>query len=156
MTESSSSSSKADEGKVVDESTLERAVEEGVPNSPDVKELVPLDGKLSQAMENFLLAAPERQILQGGGLESLLAAGDAARAAGKNVQARINYDQAAKFEIYKQDLDGARKALTLAEEVTEKNEKFSEYHLTLLRNLDQALLIAREYYGRRSPAAQPL
>jgi hypothetical protein len=141
-------------GVVVDEGRLERAVEEGVPNTPSVNELVPDDRRFAEALENFLLLAPERQILQVGGPDALLAAGDAARAVGRTVQARIHYDEAAKFEIYRQNSDGARKFLMLAEEVTEKGGKFSEYHQMLLGDLDRTLRVAKEYYEKRVPASE--
>src|SRR5207244_3085812 len=149
-----SRSSREEEQGVVDEGALERAVEEGVPKTPSVPELVPDDREFAEALENFLLLAPERQVLQVGGPDALLAAGDSARAAGRNVQARIHYDEAAKFEIYKQNKDGARKFLLLAEEVTEKGGKFSEYHRVILGDLDRTLRVAKEYYERRVPASE--
>ncbi len=100
--------------------------------------------KLYEALSNFLLADPERQVFQLGTVNSFISKGDVEKANGNNLMACVNYEIAARVEIYKQNKDSVTKCLTLADEVFPK-----ETHKTILANMDEVLRIAREYHGRK-------
>jgi hypothetical protein len=107
------------------------------------------DEEMYYAMERFLLLDPKRQIELLGGIEALRAEGDLAKAEGNLTKARISYENAAKVALYMQDKDAAVKFLMLADEVSEKEEE-RRIHNKLLKNMEEALRISKEYYGKGS------
>jgi hypothetical protein len=110
-----------------------------------LKGIVGNNQKMYEAMGTFLLAFPERQISQLGEVNSLLAKGDRARANGKNMEARADYETAAKIEIYKQDKDSARSCLISADEVSETEQRNHGYHETMLGDMDEVMRISKAY-----------
>jgi hypothetical protein len=111
-----------------------------------LKELVPKDERMYFALENFLLAGGNGQIDRLGEVSDLLARGNSAKAKGNNQSARIDYETAAKIEIYKQNKDGARNCLILAEGVSEKEQLHREFHKTMLADIDEVLRISKAYH----------
>lgn len=106
--------------------------------------LVANDQKMYLAMQNFLLLAPDRQIPQLGEVSSLLARGDTAKASGNNLEARADYETAAKIEIYNQNKESARSCLILAEAVSEE-QQHHEFQETMLADIDEVLRISKAY-----------
>ncbi len=104
------------------------------------------DEDMYYAMENFLLADPERQIPLLGDMESLISKGDEAKSTGSKVIARTNYETAAKIEIYKQNKEGAKRCLGLAQQVTDEGDKHLDYQRKLMENLDEVLRVSKAYY----------
>jgi hypothetical protein len=97
-------------------------------------------------MQTFLLGDPERQLPMLGSTDTLLAKGDQEKANGEKLRARMNYETAAKVEIYKQDKEGVEKCLRLAIEVTENEDRKALLN-TMLANLDEVLRISKLYSG---------
>jgi len=124
-----------------------QTVQQQVPVSPSsrLKEFIPNDEKLFTALQNFLLADPERQLAMLGTTDSLLAKGDAAKASGDKLVARMNYETAAKIEIYKQNKDTAEKSIRLANEVTEPNDPHKASYEAMLGNIDEVLRVSKLY-----------
>jgi len=136
-----------DQAKLLRGAEQEQSREETPQIRPSLKDLVPNAPEFYEALEYFLLGDPERQISQLGEPDSLLTKGDTARAAGDNLHARVEYESAAKIAIYEQNKEAAKKFLVLAEEVSD-NEKYSGFHRTLLKDIDQVVRIAKAYYGQ--------
>src|SRR5579885_1974361 len=114
------------------------------PASP-LRQLVSKEGgdeEMYYTMERFLLLDPKRQIELLGGIEALHAEGDLAKA-------HISYENAAKVALYMQDNDAAVKFLMLADEVSEKEEE-RRIHNKLLKNMEEALRISKEYYSEKA------
>jgi|GEM_PF-2435339 hypothetical protein len=121
------------------------------PASP-LRQLVSKEGgdeEMYYTMERFLLLDPKRQIELLGGIEALHAEGDLAKAEGNLTKARISYENAAKVALYMQDNDAAVKFLMLADEVSEKEEE-RRIHNKLLKNMEEALRISKEYYSEKA------
>ena len=116
-----------------------------------LKQLIPENPKLYQAMSNFILADPENQIRQLGGSDSLLTMGNEAVSHKDKFTARLNYEYAAKIEIYKQNKDSVRKFLLLAEEVSEKVDPHREFRETLLANIAEVIRISKLYFDHATP-----
>lgn|SRR5487761_43788 len=112
--------------------------------SSTLMRLVANDQKMYLAMQNFLLLAPDRQIPQLGEVSSLLARGDTAKASGNNLEARADYETAAKIEIYNQNKESARSCLILAEAVSEE-QQHHEFQETMLADIDEVLRISKAY-----------
>jgi hypothetical protein len=104
-----------------------------------LRDLVPNDEKMYMALQTFLLGDPERQLPMLGNVDSLLARGDEDKATGNKWKARINYETAAKIEIYKNNKEDAEKFLRLAEALTESNEVNRAMLSTLLENMDRVM-----------------
>jgi hypothetical protein len=111
--------------------------------------------KLRKALETFLLLQAESQIPQLGDSKTFLNQGNAKKAAGDKLLARVNYEIAAKIELYKGNKAGVIESLTLAREVTDENDEHREFHDAILNNLDEALRIAREYYQVSETTSKP-
>src|ERR1700730_7574244 len=77
--------------------------------SSRLKDFIPNDEKMFVALQNFLLADPERQVAMLGDTDLLVTKGDAAKARGDKLVARMSYETAAKIEIYKQNKESAEK-----------------------------------------------
>jgi hypothetical protein len=116
--------------------------------APRLDVLIPGDPELREAMEYFLLAAPQRQLDQLGDPQVLKRSGDKAGAAGDNMTARINYENAAKIALYYDNAEDFENMLRSAESVTPSTEGFSQFHRTLLSQVESALKIAKIYYGQ--------
>jgi hypothetical protein len=97
------------------------------------------------ALQNFLIVDPERQIPLLDSVTTLLAKGDAAKAQGNRLTARTDYEIGAKIEIYKQNKEGARSFLVLAEGVSDKGQPHYEYQETMLADMDKVLRISNEF-----------
>jgi hypothetical protein len=110
-----------------------------------LRELVKND-EMYYAIELFLLGDPARQIEQLGGVDSLLKMGEEAKSEADPVKARYSYETAAKIELYRQNKEGLRKCLVLAQEVTEEEDKHFTFQETILDNIDEVLRISKEYY----------
>jgi hypothetical protein len=103
--------------------------------------------KVYKALENFLLADPERQIPLLGGIEGQLAEATAAKNKGDSEVVRGKYETAAKIEIYKRDSEAASKNIDLAEKFTAPDDALHhEIHRTLLSHLDEVMQISADYY----------
>jgi hypothetical protein len=135
------------------EAKLEREVEseEGIHIAVPLRELIPDDQALYEAMEHFLLASPRRQVDQLGDRAGLRKSADEAKAAGKTVQARIDYESAAKLALYYHDKEDFIRMLELADEMTTEGDSFGQFHLTLLNNVDRAMEIADKYFAGFTP-----
>lgn len=113
-----------------------------------LKDLVPNDGKLYEALQTFLLADPKRQLPLLGSTDSLLARANENRANGENFKARFSYETAAKIELYKQNREEFGKFLRLANETCGNGERGKEFLETMLANVDEAMRVSREYYDQ--------
>ncbi len=112
-----------------------------------LRDLVPNDEKLYIALQTFLLGDPTRQLPMLGSVDSLLTKGDEDKAKGNNWKARLNYETAAKIEIYKNNREDAEKFLRLAEGIAESNEANRVLLGTLLENMDRVMEISKVYYA---------
>jgi hypothetical protein len=112
-----------------------------------LRDQVPNDEKMYLALQTFLLGDPARQLLMLGSVDSLLTKGDEDKAKGNNWRARINYETAAKIEIYKNNKEDAEKFLRLAEGLTDSNEANRVILRTLLENMDRVMEISKQYYA---------
>ena len=101
---------------------------------------------LYEAMQNFLLLDPKSQIPQLGGTDSLIEKGNKAMASGNNLEARVDFETAGRIEIYRLNKESTEKCLLLAERMTE-SDRASQYHETILQNLDRVMEISKSYYG---------
>ena len=111
--------------------------------------LAPNNPKMYHALQNFLLADPERQIIQLGDAESFKKKADEElKRGGDKLTARVNYEYAAKIEIYNQNRENASTYLTLARNMTNENDPHHEYCETMLSNMDEAMRISKEYYDK--------
>jgi hypothetical protein len=113
--------------------------------SSSLKDFIPNDEKMFVALQNFLLADPERQLAMLGTTDALLAKGDAANVKGEKLVARMNYETAAKIEIYKQNKDTAEKAIRLANEVSEMNDPHRASYEAMLGNMDEVMRVSKLY-----------
>ena len=114
-------------------------------NSSRLKDIVANNRGLYFAMQNFLIISPERQIPQLGGVSLLVARGDAAKAVGKNLEARVDYETAARIEIFKQNKENARNCLKLADGVSENSSQHHEFHETMLADMDEVLRVSKAF-----------
>lgn len=105
------------------------------------------DHRFYDAIENFLLADPAREIPELGDPSAFVAKADRFRDEGDNMMARVGYETAAKIEIYNQNKQRAEECITLANEVTDPHDKHHEFQRTLLSDMDRVLGVAREYYS---------
>jgi CRISPR/Cas system-associated protein Csm6 len=112
------------------------------------------DEKVYEALRNFLLADPERQIHELGGTEKLLAEADRAKSKNLEIVARAMYETAAKVAIYKQNKDEARKIISLADEVTKPGDTQKEIHETLISNMDEVMNVSKDYYDKMAEKKQ--
>ncbi|MGI0090700.1 MAG: hypothetical protein ACREBS_03235 [Nitrososphaerales archaeon] len=105
------------------------------------------DAEFKEALDNYLLAEPERQIAQLGGVESLMLNARKEQGSGDLHSARRDYEYAARIEIYTQNKEGALKSLLLAEEVTDKDED-RRMHRIIMDRMDEVLRISAEYQSK--------
>ncbi|HXQ91375.1 MAG TPA: hypothetical protein VN739_00105 [Nitrososphaerales archaeon] len=122
-----------------------KQIQEQVPKKLTLKDLVPNDEKMYLALQTFLLGDPERQLPMLGNTDALLAKGDQDKANGEKLKARMNYETAAKIEIYKQNKELVEKSLRLSKEVTENVDPRRELLETMLANIDEVLRISKLY-----------
>ena len=115
------------------------------PSLSPLESLVTDDPKMYAALQNFLIADPERQIPLLDDVSTLLAKGDAAKAQGNNMTARADYEIAAKIEICKQNKESATSFLVLAEGVSDKLLQHFGYQETMLADMDKVLRISEAY-----------
>ncbi len=103
-----------------------------------------------EALENFLLADPLRQIPQLGGVDAQLRAAEAAKSEGDREVARGRYEMAAKIEIYNGDKESARRNIDLAEQFTNpQDSEHRQIHKTLLSHMDEVMKISSDYYANK-------
>jgi hypothetical protein len=132
------------------EAEVERKVEleqEKPAKRPPLDSLVPRNDELFAAMEFILLGSPERQILQGGDLPALERTAEEAARSGNGTRARIEFESAARVALFEQNKDKLGDMLERADEFSAKGDSFSRMHQILLKNLDKAMGVAREYYS---------
>lgn len=110
-------------------------------------DLVSNDQLWYDAMENFLLAEPRREIPELGEASNFHARARNFESENDLTMARVQYETAAKIEIYHQNKAGTIDSLKKANSLAEGNELHREYHETILSNVDKALRIANEYYS---------
>jgi len=110
-----------------------------------LQELVADDPKMYVALQNFLLAEPERQLPLLDNVSTLLSKGDTAKANGNNQTARADYEVAAKIEIYKQNKESAKSFLVRAEQVTDLASEHIAFQKTMLADMDKVLRISKAY-----------
>jgi hypothetical protein len=103
------------------------------------------DPKMYSAMQNFLIIDPERQIPLLDNVDTLLVKGNAAKAEGNNMTARVDYEVAAKIEIYKQNMESARNFLVLAESVSDRKLEHFGYQTTMLADMDKVFRVSMAY-----------
>ncbi len=111
------------------------------------------DDEFHEVVRHYLLAEPERQIEQLGRVETLLADAERVGEKGQRTLARVNYELAAKIEIYNQNKEGAEKCLRLAEKVTDK-EQDHRAHKMMLGRIDDVLRISNEYHRKDRAATK--
>ena len=109
-----------------------------------LNELLPEDHPLYEALEHFLLADPERQIGQLGGSTILDQKGREGMEKGDKSGAAVNFDYAAKIEIYKQNKEATKRYLELADKVTD-TDKDHQFHTILLSDLDEVMRVSGKY-----------
>jgi hypothetical protein len=114
--------------------------------SEKLKDLCRGNESLYEAMQNFLLLNPKSQIPQLGETDSLIQKGNVAVANGRKLEARVDFETAARIEISRLNNENTRKCLLLADQVTE-SDTARRYPATLLENLDKVMEISRSYYG---------
>ncbi len=114
-------------------------------HSSRLKDIVVDNQKMYFAMQNFLITSPERQIHLLDGVSSLVAKGNAAMAVGKNIEARLDFETAARIEIFEQHKESARKCLVLADGVSEDASRHHEFHETMLADMDEVLRISKVF-----------
>ncbi len=115
---------------------------------PDAIDLIGLDGgdeELKIALEYFLLYEPQKQIPVLNP-DSLAADAQRAQEHGNPLMARVDYEIAAKVELYNQHKDKVKQYILAADSLTE-NEGYREMHAALLSKLDRALESAKNYYA---------
>jgi hypothetical protein len=113
--------------------------------SSRLKDIVVGNQRLYFAMQYFLITSPARQIPQLGGVDLLLGKADAAKAFGKNLEARVHYETAARIEIFEQHRESARKCLELADGVSDNASQQHEFHETMLANMDEVLRVSKVF-----------
>jgi hypothetical protein len=118
-----------------------------VPRKDPLRELVPNDEKLYLALQTFLLGDPNRQLPMLGSVDSLSLKADEERAKGDKWKARINYETAARIEIFIEDRAGAEKFLRQAEEFAEVGGQNRVMLETLLKNMDEVMRISKMFYS---------
>jgi hypothetical protein len=96
-------------------------------------------------MQNLLIISPERQIPQLGAVSPLVARGEAAKAVGKNLEARIDSETSARIEIFKQNEESARNCLKLADGVSENSSQHHEFHQTMLADMDEVPRVSKAF-----------
>jgi hypothetical protein len=111
-----------------------------------LRELCGSDEKLYEALANFLLLDPRSQIPQLGETDSLVEQGNAAIASGNKLVARVDFEIAARIEIFRLNKESTRKCLLLAEQVSD-SDKARQYHETILQDMEKVMEIAEVYYG---------
>lgn len=110
-----------------------------------LRDLAPND-EIYEAMENFLLGDPQSQIQLLGSKEEIAEKGDDAKGKGEDLVARAQFETLAKVAIYEQNKDLAKKGLDLANSVTDPADRHARMQITIEKNLDQIINIARDYY----------
>jgi hypothetical protein len=110
-------------------------------------DLVSNDKIWYDAMENFLLAEPRREIPELGEARGYYDRARKFEAENDLVMARVQYETAAKIEMYHQNKENTIESLKKANSLADGNEQHREYHETILSNMDKALRIANEYYS---------
>jgi hypothetical protein len=122
-------------------------IQQQVPVTPSsrLRDFIPNDENMFVALQNFLLADPERQVAMLGETDILVAKGNAAKGRGDKLVARMSYETAAKIEIYKQNKESAEKCIRLANEVTEDNDPHRIADKTMLGNMEEVLRISKLY-----------
>ena len=110
-----------------------------------LESLVSDDPNMFAALQNFLIVDPERQIPLLDNVNTLLTKGDAAKAQGNNLTARVDYEMAAKIEICGQNKDSAARFLVLAEGASDKTLQHFKYQTTMLADMDKVLRISMAY-----------
>jgi|SRR5579872_4242214 len=103
------------------------------------------DPKMYVALQNFLITDPDRQIPLLDDVHTLLVKGDAAKAGGNNMTARVDYEIAAKIEIYRQNKESATNFLVLAESVSDRKLEHYGYQETMLADMDKVLRVSMAY-----------
>jgi len=121
-----------------------------VPKKDPLRELVPSDEKLYLALQTFLLGDPNRQLPMLGSVDTLSLKAEEEKAKGDKWKARINYETAARIDIYKEDREGAEKFLRQAEEFAEDGGQNRVMLETLLTNMDEVMRISKLYYSSMS------
>jgi hypothetical protein len=78
--------------------------------SERLKDLCEGNGSLYEAIQNFLLLDPKSQIPQLGETDSLIQKGNMAVANGRKVEARVDFETAARIEIFRLNREETRKS----------------------------------------------
>ena len=125
-------------------------MQEQRPRKQTLKDLVP-DEKMYIALQTFLMGDPIRQLPMLGSVDSLLLRADLEKANGEKFKARLDYETAARIEIYRLDKVGTEKFLALSREMTENGEPNRAMIETMLANIDEALRISKLYYSSIAP-----
>ena len=135
----------------VNDSTSETTIvrKEGHDADNRLRELTAGNQKLYDALGHYFLADPRRQIEQLGSPQELEVKAKDALSKGDKSSAFIDYDYAAKIEIYKGNGENAIKYIQEADALTEKPDEH-ERHQTLLSNMDKAIEYSREYQRIRA------
>ena len=113
------------------------------------------DEEMYKVLQNFLLADPERQIPQLGGIDNITTEAERAKERGDLTSARANYETSAKVEIYDKNKDAAKKFLSLAQQVTD-DPRHKEFHEKLISNMDLVMRISADYYEKMAEQKRQL
>jgi hypothetical protein len=112
-----------------------------------LEKLVTNDPTMLAALQNFLITDPRRQLRSLDNVNVLLAKGNEAKAKGNNQSARVNYEVAARIEIYNQNVESARNFLVLAEQVSDPAGEHYAFQKTMLADMDKVLGISKAYHA---------
>jgi len=123
-----------------------KQVQVETPRKDPLRELVPNNEKMFVALQTFLLGDPDRQLPMLGSVDSLSLKAEAENTKGDKWKARIDYETAAKIEIYKENREDAEKFLRHAEELAEEGGQNLAMLEILLTNMDEVMRISKMYY----------
>ena len=121
---------------------------EQVPVAGDrLNELCQGDSRLHKALSNFLLLEPQRQLPFLGTAEDFAKKASSALARNNPIEARTDFETAARIEIYNGNIEKVKTFLEKAQGLPDKYGE--ESRLTLLANLERAIEIAAQYFHNK-------
>ena len=106
------------------------------------------DSEMYEALGNFLYIEPERQLPQIGTTEQQVQRASDAMARGDSLVARVDFETAARIEMYKGNMEKVKTFLEKAQELRDARGEGSR--LILISNLERAMEIAAQYYHQVS------
>ena len=128
-------------------------IQEQIPHKQTLKDFVP-DEKLYTALQTFLMGYSSGRLPMLGTVDSLLLKADLEKANGERFKARLDYETAARIEIYRLDKGETERFLALSRDMTENCESNRVVIETMLANVDEVLRISKLYYSSIAPHAK--